>query len=37
MGGRAAGFGCFCCFHTDLSAIDISFSAAFLAADGSAI
>jgi hypothetical protein len=30
MGGRAAGSGCFCCFRTDLSAIDISSSAAFL-------
>jgi hypothetical protein len=30
MGRRAAGFGCFCCFRTDLSAIDISSSAAFL-------
>jgi hypothetical protein len=30
MDGRAAGFGCFCCFRTDLSAIDISSSAAFL-------
>src|ERR1700730_1416085 len=30
MDGRAVGFGCFCCFRTDLSAIDISSSAAFL-------